>query len=113
MDKLTHYRELVKSHLNAWAEFLNRSPSPGVERQCVFDEEHDQYLLLSVGWVDHRRVRNTTLHIRLRCGKIWVEEDWTQEGFATELMRDGVPPEDIVLAFQPPELRQLTEYAHA
>jgi XisI protein len=30
---------------------------------------------------------------------------------ANELLREGVPKEDIVLAFQPPEVRKFTEFA--
>jgi hypothetical protein len=43
MDKLKRYRELLKKHLTELAAFFNRSPAPGVETQCVFDDEHDQY----------------------------------------------------------------------
>ncbi len=113
MDKVTKYRELIERHLSELAAYANRSPNDGVETQCVFDEAHDQYLLVNVGWADRRRIRAVTLHVRLRNGKIWVEEDWTEEGIATALVRAGVPPEDIVLAFHPPELRHLTEFAPA
>jgi hypothetical protein len=41
---------------------------------------------------------------------IYIEEDWTEEGIATELLREGVPKEDIVLAFYDPETRKLTEF---
>ena len=50
---------------------------------------------------------------RLKDGKIWLEEDWTEQGIATELLKAGVPKEAIVLAFQPPEMRQLSEFAVA
>ena len=113
MDKLTRYRELVKQHLNDWASYINRSRRSGVETQCVIDEAHDQYLLVSIGWSNRRRIRNVLLHVRLPDGKIWVEEDWTEEGIATALVQAGVPREDIVLAFHPPELRHLTEFAPA
>ena len=45
---------------------------------------------------------------RLKDGKISVEEDWTKEGIANELMRAGVPASDIVLSFNPPDLRNET-----
>ena len=45
---------------------------------------------------------------RLKDGKIYVEEDWTKEGIANELMRAGVPASDIVLSFNPPDLRNET-----
>ena len=75
------------------------------------DQDRDQYLLLKTGWSQGRRVRGVTLFLRLRDGKVWVEEDWTEEGIATELVKAGVPREDIVLAFHPPQVRPLTEFA--
>jgi hypothetical protein len=41
------------------------------------------------------------------------EEDWTEEGIATELLRECVPKEDIVLAFHDPETRKFTDFAIA
>jgi hypothetical protein len=49
--------------------------------------------------------------VRLCHGKFWIEDDMTEEGIATDLLQAGVPKEDIVLAFQPPEARQFTEFA--
>ncbi|MFO5437454.1 MAG: element excision factor XisI family protein, partial [Dolichospermum sp.] len=54
-----------------------------------------------------------SVHIRIKNDKIYIEEDWTQEGIATELLREGVPKEDIVLAFHDPETRKFTEFAVA
>jgi hypothetical protein len=53
------------------------------------------------------------VHIRLRDGKIRIEQDWTEEGIATDPVRAGVSREQIVLAFHPADLRQLTEFARA
>jgi hypothetical protein len=113
MDKLTTYRNLIKSHLSKIAELVNRRPTPGVDTLCAFDEERDLYLLLKVGWTPDRRVRATTLFVRIRNGKIWIEEDWTEDGIGAELLRAGVPKQDIVLAFQPPDMRPYTEFAVA
>ena len=113
MDKLTHYRTIIKRCLGELAALIMRQPTPGVESLCVFDEERDQYLLLATGWREHKRVRGVTLFVRLRNGKIWVEEDWTEDGITSELLKAGVPKEDIVLAFQSPAMRRLTEFAVA
>jgi len=113
MDKLTMYRNLIQRLLTEYAALVNRQPTPGVETLCIFDEERDHYLLVTVGWAQNHRVRNTTLYVRLRDGKFWIEEDWTKEGIAQELALAGVPHSDIVLAFTPPLLRHLTEYAPA
>ena len=54
-----------------------------------------------------------TVYVRIRDGKFWIEEDWTEDGIATDLVRAGVPKEDIVLAFHEPKLRQYTDFAVA
>jgi hypothetical protein len=69
MDKMTKYRELIERHLSELAAYANRSPNDEVETQCVFDEAHDQYLLVNVGWANRRRIRAITLHVhRHRAG---------------------------------------------
>jgi len=45
--------------------------------------------------------------------KIWIEEYMTEEGIATYFLEQGVPRENIVLAFHPPFMRPLTEFAVA
>jgi hypothetical protein len=113
MDKLERYRALITRLLSEVAMLLNDQPASKESdvAQCVFDEKRDQYLLLKVGWVGKRRIRGTTLYIRLRNGKFWIEEDMTEDGIATDLLKAGVPKEDIVLAFQPPDVRRFTEFA--
>ncbi len=113
MDKLHEYRQLVKKVLTHYAELVNRRPKPGKETEVVFDEERDHYMLISVGWSGQHRVRGTTVYVRLRNGKFWIEEDWLEHGITPDLLQAGVPKEDIVLAFQPPEVRPLTEFATA
>ena len=67
----------------------------------------------TTGWEHGNRSQYTTLHVRLRDGKIWIEEDGTQEGLANRLLEEKTPAEDIVLAFVSPEMRRYTEFAVA
>lgn len=53
------------------------------------------------------------IYVCLKHNKIWIEEDWTEDGVATDFLNAGVPKDDIVLAFHPPHLRQYTEFATA
>jgi hypothetical protein len=103
MDTQT-YRTLIKQIMTEYATLAAQQPVPGVETLLAFDEERDQYLWLQVGWAGHRRVQAITLHVRLLNGKIQVEQDWTEDGIATDLLQAGVPPEDMLLAFHEPEL---------
>jgi hypothetical protein len=114
VDKLTQYREAVKSTLLAWHAYVSRAtPKNGTDAECVFDDERGNYMLVFVGWHDGKRKQSVYIFVRIKDGKVWIEEDWTDRGIADELVRAGVPKEDIVLAFQPPELRHLTEFAVA
>ncbi len=112
MDKLTHYREIIKQTLTERARLMKSQPLPGEEVVCVFEENTENYLLLRLGWSRGKRLYSITLHLRLASGKVHVEQDWTEDTIA-ELVAAGVAREDIVLAFTPPELRPVTDYATA
>jgi hypothetical protein len=112
MDKLTKYRKIIRQILERHAQSSGVS-TPGMETEPVIDEQHDHYMLFRLGWSPNGRIHGTTVHIRLRNGKFWIEEDWTEEGIATDLLAANVPPEDIVLAFHEPAMRQYTEFAVA
>ena len=66
-----------------------------------------------MGWDKDERIKTVMIHIRLKDDKIWIEEDWTEDGVATDLLEKGVARKEIVLAFHPPNVRQYTEFAIA
>lgn len=111
MDRVATYRALLKELITQHAERINRHPQPDTETEVTFDEERDHYMLLRVGWTPKGRLFAPALYARLRNGKIWIENDWTDAGLATELVERGVPPTDVVLAFHPPEMRVHTEFS--
>jgi hypothetical protein len=114
MDQLTRYRQLLKSLLQEYARLYSLKPKPNVETLLICDTDSDNYLLMLLGWTgDEDRVRRTILHVRIRDGKFWIEEDATEHGIATDLMRAKVSNLDVVLVFQPPSLRPHTEFAVA
>ena len=111
MEKLTRYRALVRQLVEHEATY---QPSNGeIEALAICDETRDHYQLLHMGWSLQGRVFAVILHLRLRDGKIWIEQDGTAGGAAPALVEAGVPREDIVLAFHPAWKRPLTDYAVA
>lgn len=112
MDKLAKHRNVVRSVLNEY-DRLNGKSGSMTESCIVFDESHDHYLLVLMGWDKDERIKSVMIHIRLKDGKIWVEEDWTEDGVATDLLNRGISKEEIVLAFHPPQVRQYTEFSLA
>ena len=109
MDKLEFYRSVIQSLLTAYAAV----PIANGKIDCytVFDTQQDHYQVMNVGWDGHRRVYGCILHLDIKKGKIWIEQNMTEIRIAEELVKQGVPKEDIVLGFQAPEMRQYTDYA--
>jgi XisI protein len=113
MDKLTSYRDPINRILSEYVELSNRRPQPGIETILIMDEARGHYMWLKLGWTDGKRAKYITAYVRLGEDKFWIEEDWTEDGIATDLVREGVPREDIVLAFHDPETRKHTDFAAA
>ena len=113
MDNLVKYRQIIKKILTEYDEIANRSSKRKYETCLIFDENHDHYLWMSIAWVNQKRINNTHVHIRIKNNKIYIEEDWTEEGIANEFLRESVPKEDIVLAFHDPESRKYSNFAIA
>lgn len=113
MDKLIEYPKLLERILAEYVALCNRRPNREVETFLVMDPKRQDYIWMNVGWQNGDRVSGMTAYVRIRNGKFWVEEDWTEDGIATDLVREGVPKDDIVLAFHDPETRKHTEFAAA
>lgn len=113
MDRPADYRHTLIRLMQEHERAGRASAPPGVETALLADPADGRCLLLRTGWHRGRRVRETYLHARVRDGKVWIEEDGTEVGLANELVAAGVPKHDIVLAFHPPDLRHLTDYAAA
>ena len=114
MDKLENYRSIVKKILTEYDKIASQTPNvSGVDTVLSFDEERDQYLWFDIGWNERKRVQAISVYIRIKNEKIYIEEDWTEEGIATELLKEAVPKEDIVLAFHDPQTRKYTDFAIA
>ncbi|MCE7989802.1 MAG: XisI protein [Caldilinea sp. CFX5] len=112
MDRIKQYRQVIESVLKEYASLFNQQPV-GVDVVAVCDENTDTYAIVNVGWDGKERMNATTVLMRIVNGKIWVEEDRTMYGFVDELLAKGIKADEIVLAFQPPKMRQYTQFAVA
>ncbi len=113
MDKITRYQNLIKQILTEYERISSQVTDPEIDEVLMFDDQRNQYMWFNIGWKNDKRIQAISVYIRIKNEKIYIEEDWTEEGIATELLREGVPKEDIVLAFHAPETRKLTEFAVA
>lgn len=113
MDKIAAYIEKIVQILQKHATFQPIGEWAEYENQVVIDKDSLHFQLLRVGWKDVERIHHCVVHIDIKDHKIWIQEDRTEEGVANELMRSGIPKEDIVLAFQAPYRRADTGFATA
>jgi hypothetical protein len=111
MEKLTKYRKIIQSILVTYTEI----PYSHGELICkpLFDEIHDSYLLMTLGWDRKTRVHGCLIHVDIIDDKVWVQRDETEDGVTPELVAAGIPASDIVLAFHPADVRPYTGYAIA
>ncbi|MDB5306124.1 MAG: XisI protein [Gemmataceae bacterium] len=109
MDKQTHYREIIRRELKGFADWITKPNGP-IRCEVVYDPALDHFELVRFGWDGHRRVHSVLFHLDIIDGKIWVQYDGTDRPIAEELIRAGVPKEDIVLAEQPADVRPFTGY---
>lgn len=113
MDQLLNYRQIIQKILTEYCRWAMGASSTGVQQCVSFDEAHDHYFWFHVGWNGKQRDFAVTAYLRIVQGKIWIEEDWTEQGIANALLEAGVPSEDIVLGFHHPSKRSFTEFAIA
>lgn len=109
MDTLARYRTIIRELIVEYSQF---KPATGeIQIEVIFDESQDHYELMLAGWNGPYRVHGPLLHIDIREGKVWIQQDGTERGVAHELVEKGIPQDQIVLAFKPPELRAHSGFA--
>ena len=109
MDRLDHYREIVRSLISQYASYKPKNGE--IEPEAIVDPVNDHYEVVHSGWDGPRRVHGSVIHVDIKGGKVWVQHDATNRPIAEELVAAGIPKEDIVLAFHPAHLRKHTGYA--
>ncbi|MDY7022260.1 MAG: XisI protein [Cyanobacteriota bacterium] len=110
MDKLNFYRQLIQKLLVERAKL--RSPNDPIKSQTIFDEKGEHYQLVNLGWKNNTtRIYGCAIHVDIIDGKIWVQQDGTEDAIADQLVGKGVPKQDIVLAYHSPNMRKYTEFA--
>ena len=111
MEKIAQYRDTIKQILQ---EYGNRKfRYQDLQSQVVADDQNGHYYLLRLGWDGDERIHNMVFHFDIINGKIWIQQNWTDVDIAQRLETMGISKSDIVLGFQPADVRPLTGYAVA
>ena len=109
MDKLTKYSQIVKEILSEYNQ--DDLYTPEIETQIICDESNYHYQVINLGWEGQKWVHYCLIHLHIKGEKIWIQWNMTEQDIAKELVSLGVLKEDIVIAFHPPRMRKLTDYA--
>ncbi len=107
-QKLNH-QEAIEKVIKTFSDMV---VNEGTEIESICDRKNGHYLVMVVGWNDQIRVYGSVVHIDLKEGKIWIQQDRTDTDIAKELVDLGVPKTDIVLGYKSTFTRKFTEYSH-
>ena len=109
MGNIKNYRDSIKEIISRYAQ--ERSLPKDVEGQTILDIERDHYQLLNVGWNNDKWIYGCVLHIDIKNGKVWIQHNGTEDEIAEELIKSGIPEQDIVIGFHSPFKRKFTKFA--
>jgi len=98
MDKVEKYRRILQQIVEEYASEPRRPDQVPLVPIC--DREHDNYLLMRVGWDRVGRAHHTLFHFRLKDGKVWVEDDGIEHGIANDLLEAGIAPKILFWHFK-------------
>ncbi len=109
MDQLANYQQIIQQLLTDYAQ---SKPAYGeIEVELIFDTQRNHYQIVHLGWQHKRWIHHCVMHLDIRDEKIWIFCNSTEHDIMANLMELGVPKQDIVLGFQPPFIRELSDYA--
>jgi hypothetical protein len=101
MDKVKKYQQLLIEYLDAFAKRSRLANMPDVENKVIADLQNNSFQMLRIGWQGQRYVFSVVFHFDIKDGKVWFQRNITERDVVDELIEMGIPPEDIVLGFQP------------
>jgi hypothetical protein len=99
MDKVDRYRQII-------CQFLQDFAKDDSEAQLIFDLERDCYLVMHVGWRNDYRIYGCAIQLDLIDNQVWIQNNSTEIYVDRELIKRGIDPQDIILGFRSPSVRE-------
>ncbi|NOT60630.1 MAG: XisI protein [Acidobacteria bacterium] len=93
MDRITKYRMALQQVIEEYAALLSTGNQAKILPVC--DTVHDEYLLITLGWINNRREHAICFHARLLGDQVRLEVDLTEEGLTDALIEAGIAAADI------------------
>lgn len=110
--KLTKYAKILSDYLAEYAS--NRMSKVDIHYQFVQDNNHHHYQVVRMAWIKGIFRCDIVFHFEIKPdAKIWLWVNNTDILVTEDLVDLGIPKKDMVIGFQPPEVRAYTGYAVA
>jgi hypothetical protein len=113
MDKLKKYQDLIIDFLQRYNAETSKGLLQGINRRLLIDRKNNSFQLISIGWRGDRHVFGVVFHFDILNEKIWIQCNGTEREIVDEFIAAGVPKNDIVLGFLPPDARHFLGFAVA
>ncbi len=112
MEKIELYKDIIQQELE-YRQTMNASNAPELSRHLIINNERTEFILMDVGWFNHRYISDVIFHVGIVNDKIWIHNDFTDIGIADYFVKNGIPKTEIVLAFLPKYAQEVSEFAVA
>jgi hypothetical protein len=109
-NKSLDYFQILVSFLKDYQEYVKNDTD---RHSIIVDEDSQNCLLIRVGWEYPHNLYAVLFHFEVIQGKVWIHRNATEELIGDELVKRGIPPQSLVLAFQPEHRRPYTGFAIA
>lgn len=112
MERIKELRSAILEVMEEYAT-ERQNALQGISFESIVDAKNFRYQLLMLGWQGEERIHSLLFHVDIIKGKIWIQEDNTEQGVANLLTAKGISKDDIVLAYFSEFHRQFTGFAVA
>ena len=99
MDRtIEKYRNAIISVMEEYAEIRQHSVN-GSKYELIADDKNQRYQLVLLGWHGKHRMYHVIFHVDIINGKIWVQQDNSEDAIANMLLEKGISKKEIVLGY--------------
>ena len=113
MEKIEKYEKAIVDYLKDYAAAYQQDKEDSLRTEIVADRQSYHYQLVRVGWKDRKYHHYCLFHFDIIDEKVWVQANNTEEMVGDELIKRGIPRQDIILGFQPDYARKYSGFGVA
>lgn len=99
---IVFYQACIKHLLTTYEELCTDDSTV----ELLFDDERSHYMVIRVGWYQHKRIHSCLVHIDICQDKIIIQANNTEDMIDDELIEMGIPRDKIGLGFLPPDVQE-------